>query len=546
MCLSVFYIIVLFLKKNKNTTISCKMKFLLSFLLFPSILVSQNEEQHKKFDSIFYDTAVRVAAIDIAKASKIADSLYKTSTTELNKLKSLMLSADLLEKQSKREESIAYVLKADSIASTIENYEWQARISGFLSTQYRIIGLIDQGRRYLDKGLEASEKIKPQSVSNQYTGMIYQEMAHYAIYEENYTKAVAQLKKATPFFNNMKSAKMKNFFFGNNEEMLGRSYLGLKDYSIAKQHYIKALMFLNKAESGKSQWAGMVFHGLGKIALEFKNYNQALCYLQKADSIAGALNHLTLKQIVYRDLGEYYKMKRDFKKYILYNTKYLNMINKNIKSERAASNGELNRIYKEKQLGFSKLNKIIIAISVLLVFSMFMFYFNRRKSRIERQNFNAIIERLNAPTQEEDIVNTELKKTENQIEKRFMPEETEKRLLNELENFEKEKGYLNPDISLSALAVNLHTNTKYLSYVINTHKKKDFNNYINEARIFYIIKIINSSPEHLNYKISYLSEKCGFSSHSKFTTVFKNTTGLTPSAFLNQIRVSHDQNDMYF
>src|SRR5690606_18680304 len=114
-----------------------------------------------------------------------------------------------------------YVLRAESIANTIENYEWQARIYGFLSTQYRIIGLIDQGKRYLDKGLKICDKIAPRSSSDQYRGMVFQEMAHYAIYEKKYEEAVELLEKANLLFSHMINPQMKQFFFGNNEEMLG-------------------------------------------------------------------------------------------------------------------------------------------------------------------------------------------------------------------------------------------------------------------------------------------------------------------------------------
>lgn len=119
---------------------------------------------------------------------------------------------------------------------------------------------------------------------------------------------------------------------------------------------------------------------------------------------------------------------------------------------------------------------------------------------------------------------------------RFMSEETELTLLRKLEEFETDLGFINPHLSLASLSGDLKTNTKYLSYVINTHKKKDFNNYINDLRVFYFIEIIQETPVYLNYKISYLSKECGFSSHSRFATVFKNTTGVTPSAFLNQIK----------
>ena len=36
----------------------------------------------------------------------------------------------------------------------------------------------------------------------------------------------------------------------------------------------------------------------------------------------------------------------------------------------------------------------------------------------------------------------------------------------------------------------------------------------------------------INYKISYLAENCGFSSHSSFATVFKSITGISPVKFI--------------
>ena len=91
---------------------------------------------------------------------------------------------------------------------------------------------------------------------------------------------------------------------------------------------------------------------------------------------------------------------------------------------------------------------------------------------------------------------------------------------------------MDKNISLSVLAGYTATNTKYLSHVINSHKKQDFNAYVNQLRVYYIIKRIESDPQYLQYKISYLAEESGFSSHSKFTTVFKNVTGMAPSVFL--------------
>ena len=79
-------------------------------------------------------------------------------------------------------------------------------------------------------------------------------------------------------------------------------------------------------------------------------------------------------------------------------------------------------------------------------------------------------------------------------------------------------------------------NQRYLSHVIKTHKNSDFANYVNELRINYIVKKINENPDYLKYKISYLAELCGFSSHTRFTINFKKVTGTTPSVYIAKVR----------
>jgi len=119
--------------------------------------------------------------------------------------------------------------------------------------------------------------------------------------------------------------------------------------------------------------------------------------------------------------------------------------------------------------------------------------------------------------------------------KELIKKETEEHLLKKLNLFEKNKDFLDSNVSLSSLSSRFKTNTKYLSYVINKHKQKDFNSYINELKIHYIIEKLKNEPKYRKYKISYLAEECNFSSHSKFTATFKTVTGLAPSLFLSYL-----------
>lgn len=123
-------------------------------------------------------------------------------------------------------------------------------------------------------------------------------------------------------------------------------------------------------------------------------------------------------------------------------------------------------------------------------------------------------------------------KTEIAIKNNLVPEETEEMILEKLDKFEKGKKYTNPDMSIAFLASQFDTNTKYLSEVINRQKGKNFNSYVNELRINYIINKLKTDSAYFNYKISYLAEESGFSSHSSFTTVFKSVTGIAPTKFM--------------
>ncbi|PZU90166.1 MAG: AraC family transcriptional regulator, partial [Chryseobacterium sp.] len=128
-------------------------------------------------------------------------------------------------------------------------------------------------------------------------------------------------------------------------------------------------------------------------------------------------------------------------------------------------------------------------------------------------------------------------KSESEISRKtpLISKEKEADILGRLEEFEKSEKFLNRDMSLAVLAGQLDTNTKYLSEIINKYKEKNYNNYINELRINYIAYLLKTDSAYLNYKVSYLAEKAGFSSHSAFTTVFKSVTGISPNTYIQQL-----------
>lgn len=114
--------------------------------------------------------------------------------------------------------------------------------------------------------------------------------------------------------------------------------------------------------------------------------------------------------------------------------------------------------------------------------------------------------------------------------------EKEQELREKLDAFERSEDFLDKNMSLATLAAQFDTNTKYLSEVINTYKNCNYNAYINDLCIRHLLKLLATNPSYLQYKISYIADLAGFSSHSSFTNVFKNSTGLSPNEYMQNLR----------
>lgn len=466
------------------------------------------------FDSIYYHVAVNVSSSNPTKALYITDSLFANSETELQKLRSLMLKADLLEKQGKREEAIENTLTAMKIAEATADYQWQAKIYGFLSTQYRILGFLDQGKIYLKKGIEISSKIENKELASQFRGMTYQEMAYYSFEERKYKEAIESLELASLSFDIIKSEQFKNFLIGNNEEMFGRSYTGLNDYTKAKTHHYKSLQYLKKAEAENTQWGAMNYNGLGHIFLKENQMDSAGVYLNKALDLSEKTDHISLKELVYQNMAAYYKKMHIMDSFAVYENKYNAIVQENISKSKKSINSEFNRINQNPETATN--NRVYLILGALFVLMLAGVAYAKRKTWFG------------------NLINAE--GDEKKPEPLILPQKTEEDLLNKLNDFENSHEYLDKNISFSVLAGQLGTNAKYLSHILKNNKNTDYNTYINELRIQYIVDKLKTDPDYLNYKISFLAEESGFSSHSKFSANFKRMVNLSPSEFIDSLR----------
>ena len=514
----------------------------LAFLLGPLVFFAQTDRSadKKAFDSIFYHTYMVTATTDLDKALKVADSLHKTSKTNVHKVRSLMLISDIYHRKANRDSSIHYARIAEDIANDANIHDWQARISGVLSTQYRNMGLLNQGRVYLERGLEASKKIEDVNMANQFKGQVYQEKGYYALNEEQFEKAIGHFATAQTYFKDLPQSLTRTVFLSQTEEQLGAGYLKLKKLDSAQYHYDKGLDLAKGTTDDKTVFKGFIYLGLGEVHLAKKNYQEAIGYLDKALDISNSAGLPDFKANVYKNLAQYYKAVGDIDRYTQYNDQYLKVVESSVKNNQHYADNVVTKT--EHKLETVTLSRKMISISALILVAILLLgssLFLKRRRRKDQQRFRELVAELKSPNDliaKRPVGAPPISSEDTTPQDRLMPEGTETALLEQLSTFEQGKQYLRPNLTLPQLAVELQVNTKYLSYVINNHKGSDFNNYINRLRILHILKQLREHPAYLSYKISYLSSECGFSSHSKFTAAFKNVTGLTPSSFTDQLR----------
>lgn len=511
---------------------------MLGFALWSS---ADTPESDRSFDSTFYHIYTHKASNDLLGAVQSADSLLREAATDLNRIRALMLIGDMYHRLAKRDSVIHYATLAARIAERSRIYAWQARIYGVLSTQYREMGLLAQGRRYLERGLKVSDQMETPEAINQFKGQVYQEMGFYAVAENNHAQAIAHFKQANLLFEGVPPSAARSFGLIQNDERLGVCYTRLGKLDSAWHHFHHALRISDETIDANTPLKGLVHSGLGRVFLLRSDPVEAFRHLSAALDIAETTKFPNLLTSVYRNLADYYRAVGDMEAYADYNERFLEVARTNQANHRVYTDMEMAKAQAglEREVASRKRIALLGGTVLLLLGGGLAIYFHKQRKKYRR--FQTLIKRLQEKSKHTTSVASPMGEQRTESDRELMPAGTRLELLEKLKQFEEGTDFTDRGISIAMLASRMNTNTKYLSHVINHDKKKDFNAYINNLRVEYVINRMNTDPDYLKYKISYMAEDAGFSSHGKFTTVFKNITGFSPSAFIQYVKNNNGQ-----
>ncbi len=368
----------------------------------------------------------------------------------------------------------------------------------------------------------------------------------------HYTKGEYDLSLTDAFEARNLSSRQKTAETFNKSTILLAEILKFLQLNGEAERYLSELPDKNKLiyykksfdENNQSGlWEAEYLKDFGDSYFQEKKNDSAIIILEKALDVAEKINNPFLQVEIHQKLSASFLVLDNKKKYHEHNQKALSLSNLTTRIENNSANMAHQLISQEREnrlidtkAKYMNILLVLLGVIVLGILTQTILTIrNRNKIKI----YTALLKYLNKGVEKEAetelIVETVVSENEGHRPTTLL-KESEDQILVGLRKFESSKRFTSKDMSLGMLAAQLNTNTKYLSEVINRHKQKNFNSYINELRINYITEKIKTEPNYLNYKVSYLAEECGFSSHSTFTTVFKSVVGVSPIIFVDFVK----------
>lgn len=375
---------------------------------------------------------------------------------------------------------------------------------------------------------------------------------NYAIEYHNVLFALADAHKS---LNNLDSTSFYNKL-GYEESRVTNDYYYISYFilneganQVLKKNYKAAIDSINKvlpkivSDKNYGNILASYFY-LGKCYAGMGNEEKAIKNYIKVDSMY-VINKRIIPEFVggYFYLIDYYKQRGDKEnqlKYLTTFTKIDSVLQSDYKqlSKVLRDQYDTPQLISEKEALIKTLEKeqstsyiwIVVLVAGVLGLIGYQFYLKK----LYQKRFEAIIHPkthdFQASTNEDkqdDFVQDDKSKTTLNVTTEVVDQ-----LLEKLFDFEHKKGYLDNTITIQKVALQLNTNTKYLSKVINEQKGKTFVHYINDLRIIYAVDQLQAQTKLRNYTMPSLAKEFGFNSAESFAAAFYKKHKIKPTFFI--------------
>lgn len=424
-----------------------------------------------------------------------------------------------------------YIIANNYIAKTNDDYLIHKVKYNMGQVKY-YLGFYDEAISLLKECVAyyKNENPRPYLNSLHSLGLCYNKIGNYGLCSETNKIGISESKRLktpemTPYF--IHSEGINEYFKKNYDVAIKKIHTSLEEISQKKDY---ANVAVGNFYIGKSFW-------------ELEKSDKAISYFQKVDRTFQDRGYIRPDLLeVYELLIAYYKTKDNLKAQLFYIDQLLAAV-KTLKETNKYLIGKVHKEYDTKvivtekdkmkaELLSQKYNDTIF-ISIIVVFFaglLFMTYRHFKNRAVYKQKFNELMVQI----KDENRNKTKLKNDKSEI--LDINADTVNNVLKQLDKFERDKKFLEKDITLVKLAAAFNSNNKYLSKIIAHYKEKGFVEYINDLKIDYLITLLQEEKKIRNYTNKALAEEAGFSSTQRFANAFLIKTGMPTSFFIEQLK----------
>lgn len=346
--------------------------------------------------------------------------------------------------------------------------------------------------------------------------------------------AITTFKKGLLYLEENAINSNKEILKATIQNNLGKAYSNIGDDENAEKYFnVSKAVFLSTKNTSNAYFQNVFFQAefqvkRGDLQQALETLEAGFKRLPKDQYPPGLLEMYDLAISISQTLGDIRKENT----YGAQRRKVTDDIHTNDIETRALENKELSEENKELTseniITTTSLKSTLKLVGVLLVSLVLIVVFYFRSIALNKRKFDALILKMNTVSATEKEPHSSYTITD----------EKTKAILQKLEKLEQAHFFIHMNCTLHSTAKKLKTNTTYLSKIINTHKQKSFNEYLNELRIDYALQQIKENTQFRNYTISAIAKELGYKSANTFTNAFKKQTGINPSFYIKQIEKS--------
>ncbi|KEY19828.1 helix-turn-helix domain-containing protein [Kaistella antarctica] len=363
------------------------------------------------------------------------------------------------------------------------------------------LGKFKENKTLLTEAFEYLEKNK----LDQYVPYFVSSEGTNAYYSKDYTTAISKLSEAIRLYNDQWQHNTEVYYLGLSYWYTGKEKLAVKYLEEIDKHY-------NKTK---------------KLDPNFRSAYEILIKYYKSTGN-------TKKQLEYIDKLMF--LDKSYEK----NYKYL--------YQRIVKEYDTKKLIAEKNEIESSLHTQRIFFITLVIVLAFAFVFFAFRIHQEKQKYKKRFDEILAQQKTDDVPDEELllDASDYQHQQKFDYDFYNKisglnpifveNILKQLEIFENDNKFLDPQISQKSLSEDLGTNSTYFSKIINTYKGKNFALYISDLRLDYIIDHLKTDVKYINMDVKELANIAGFSSAENFSDNFRRKFELKPSVFIKMMK----------